>query len=331
MTIGPVLVLGDVNVDVLLPIESYPEPGGDRHSDRIVLAAGGSAANCAIALAKWGSITHLLACVGEDAWAQVALQALESTGVSLSGLQHTQHSSTGMMFIPITPDGQRTLIGHRGANRQLRRQLIPAGLVQTCQALHLSGYAFEDGPQSEAAAAVLLAADDAGLFVSLDTAARPAYSARQRLVEILPLVSVLIVGEPEAISLSERDDIDDAVTALQAAGVERVAVKRGRRGASLHGPSGRFEWPAFKVPTVDTTGAGDAFSAGLLYGLLAGLDDSAAALLANACGALATTVWGAGAGMPELADITGLLAHGAPSDGPAYRTSSKAILNLLQA
>ncbi|MGA9532183.1 MAG: carbohydrate kinase family protein [Anaerolineales bacterium] len=330
MTTGAVLVLGDINVDVLLPIESYPEPGGDQRSERMVIGVGGSAANSAIALANLGATPHLLGCVGEDPWAEVVLKDLDSAGVGLAGLQRSVRFGTGMMFIPVTPDGQRTLIGRRGANRQLHQPALPNNLIDSCQALHLSGYAFEEEPQSGAARGVLQIAVDAEWFISLDTAYRPAFSSRQELVEVIPHLSLLVLGEPEALSLSGCTDIDDAVGTLLAAGAQRVAVKRGSQGASLHGPNERIDWPAFDVPTIDTTGAGDAFSAGLLHGLLSGLDDKAAALLAMAAGALATTVWGAGAAMPEAAAVRDLIAQETALNHPSYTVSSQAILDLLQ-
>jgi len=146
---------------------------------------------------------------------------------------------------------------------------------------------------------------------------------------VVPRLSLLILGEQEACSLTQLDEPGAAVDALLAAGASRVAVKRGQDGASLYGPTGTVHWPAFDVPSVDTTGAGDAFSAGLLYGLLSGLEDPAAALLASACGALATTVWGAGLAMPDPASIRRLLSQSS-SQGPFEAAPFQAVLDVLQ-
>lgn len=306
-------VLGDANIDVLMPIDAYPAPGGDKRSERTVIGAGGSAANTALALARLGFRPSLLACIGQDLPGQMLRAELADGGVDLGHLQTTGAAGTGMMFVPVTPDGQRTLFGRRGANRQLQGDGLPLEWIGRAGLLHLSGYAFLEGPQVEAAQSALSAASDRGVFRSLDTAYEPAFAAGDRLRALLPSLDLLVVGEAEAADLTGASQRQAILDWLLEAGVGCVALKLGGEGSLIADAGGRLAVPAFEVAVIDTTGAGDNFSAGLLAGQLLELDLPAAAVLATAVAGLATTVWGAGNAPPGLPAIRRLLNDQGPA------------------
>lgn len=302
-----VFVLGDANIDVIMPIDDYPQPGGDKRSERAVIHAGGSAANTALALARLGFAPSLLACLGQDLPGDMLRQELERGGLNLSHLQVSASAGTGMMFVPVTPDGQRTLFGRRGANLVLRPEGLPLNAIGRSRALHLSGYAFLEGSQAQTARAALEAAKQGDAFVSLDTAYEPAFLAGDRLREILGQVDLLVLGQAEANRLSGQTDLEATLDWLLEQGVGQVGLKLGAKGSVLAGPTERIHLPAFKVQVVDTTGAGDNYSAGLLAGHLLGLNPAAAGVLATAIAGLSTTVWGAGNAPPGIADLATLI------------------------
>lgn len=302
-----IYVLGDTNIDVLLPIDDYPEVGGDKRSERMVLESGGSAANTASALARFGHRAHLISCVGADVFGEMALERLGQAGVILDHVCRTDEDETGLMFVPVTATGQRTLFGRRGANRHLGPEDVPIRSFEAAASLHLSGYAFLEAPHLEAAKTALAAASKAGAMISLDTAYEPPRVDPQPIKESLRHVDLLILGEAEASSLSGASQLEESVAALQAEGVSRIALKRGARGSLLYEGRDRWQVPAFDVKTVDTTGAGDCYSGALLAGLLYGLDLPSAGILGNAAGALATTVWGAGPRAPSPDALQALL------------------------
>jgi sugar/nucleoside kinase (ribokinase family) len=169
----------------------------------------------------------------------------------------------------------------------------------------------------------------AGVAVSLDTALHPAMAAPDMVRALLPRLAVCVLGRREAQALTGRAAPPDAARALLEAGVEQVGLKLGAEGCLLADPSGRYRLPAYVVNVVDTTGAGDAFSAGLLFGRLRGLSPGATAALANALGALAASVPGAGLALPGLSDAQRLLTRALPGLGDEHRAWAAEALRAL--
>lgn len=303
---GKLFLLGDLNVDVILSVEEYPPPGGDVRSEKMVIEAGGSAANSAVVLARLGRSPSLIARVGHDDWAELAERAVRAAGVSTGDVQRSEQEQTGLMFIPVTPDGQRTLFGRRAANRSLQAGGLPERELRGAEALHISGYAFLEAPQREAALRAIDLVSEGNGLVSLDTAYQPPFAAAEPLRRALPRVALLILGEDEAEALSGRRG-RDSVDWMLDQGVDTVALKMGPRGAEIHRHGSSWKLPALPAKTVDTTGAGDAFSAGVLHGQLGDLSPPASGLIGSACGAAATTVWGAGAAFPSSSSVVEIL------------------------
>lgn len=306
------VVLGDINIDILMSISAYPAPGGDALAERVVTRAGGSAANTAIVLAKLGAGVKMIGRVGADAWADLARRALDESGVDVSLVQRDEQAATGMFVIPITPDGERTMFGHRGANARTRREDVDAAVLDGARILHVSGYALLESPQRETAMQMIELAEQRGVPVSLDVGVLPASSMPDAIRRLLPRLSICVLGAEEARALTEIDGLSEAAAALAARGVQTVGLKLGAQGCLLADAAGVCRAPAFKVATVDTTGAGDAFSAGMVFSRLRNLPLMAAGILANALGGLATTVWGAGPALPGGAEAMRLLRNQLP-------------------
>ena len=111
-----VVALGDVNVDIIAHFASYPDTGEDALASSTEFHCGGSAANTAMALARMGLDVMLISRVGPDSLALKALNSLNEAGVMPGGLQRDAAAMTGLMYVVVTPDGERTILGHRGAN-----------------------------------------------------------------------------------------------------------------------------------------------------------------------------------------------------------------------
>ena len=145
-----VVTLGDINVDIIASIPRYPAPGGDGLAEWAEVHSGGSAANTATVLARFGVEVGIIGRVGRDALAEQALARLSEAGVDLSCVQRDDEAITGIMFIPVTPDGERTLFGYRGANFRLDPALLDEGYIAQADVFHLSGYALLAEPQRSA-------------------------------------------------------------------------------------------------------------------------------------------------------------------------------------
>src|SRR5262249_11970115 len=131
------------NADIISRIKSWPEPGQECLAERLELHCGGVGANCALALRRWNVPVRLLGCVGQDAFGEFLLSILSSNGVQLEGVKRVDKALTGMLYINVTPDGQRTFFGSRGANQlvgpQRRGEL---SVLANAQAASLMGYSF---------------------------------------------------------------------------------------------------------------------------------------------------------------------------------------------
>lgn len=293
-----VTLIGDINIDVLMSIPGYPPPGGDAMAADLALRPGGSIANTAIVLAKLGVPTRLIGRTGSDIWADMAMAPLIDHHVDISSVQRDASDSTGLIFIPVTPDGERTMFSYRGANVRLPPQEIVPELLHGSQILHISGYNFLANPQRASTWRAVDLAIEAGIPISLDVGVEPALRARAELERLLPSVHILSLGMDEARPLFEISSPEEAAQHALERGVQTTAVKLGRHGCLLADHNYAFRQPGFPVQVVDTTGAGDAFCAGVVFAHLRGLSLPAAACIANASGALAAAVMGCGGVLP---------------------------------
>ena len=304
---GSILVLGDINVDILARVKAWPRPGQDCLSPRLELHAGGVGANCALALARWDIPARLLGCVGRDAFGDHLLGALEEGGVDVRCVQRTDEAMTGLMYISVTPDGQRTFFGSRGANGFVRRLEANSSFFAGAAAAHLVGYNFLNPLTEQAAKQILRIVHARRGWVSLDVGMAPSVEVPRKILRAGRNVDILFASRDEAASLTGTRDPRKAFAALRQNGAREVVLKLGRQGC-LIAEQGRIrEIPSFAVRTVDSTGAGDAFVAAFLQARLRGWADDEAALVANAAGAAAASVVGAGAQLPAACEVRRIL------------------------
>jgi ribokinase len=298
-----ILVLGDVNVDIIARVKSFPEPGEESLAPSLELHCGGVGANYAFALRQWSISPRLVACVGQDDFAAFLLRSLEKYGVDVTNVQRTSAAVTGLLYINVTPNGQRTFFGSRGANRFLKRRPSASRLLNQAIAVSMMGYSFLD-PGAEATAKQLLKAVRArGGWVSLDIGMEPSEQIPGKIMEIVKQVDLLFVSRDEAAVLTGIRDPRKSFRQLQKVGARDVVMKLGKRGCLILHEGKLCLVPSFAVRTVDSTGAGDAFAAAFLQARLRGWPQDEAALAANAAGAAAAATAGAGENMPTVRQL----------------------------
>ena len=297
------VLFGDINIDILMSIGPYPKPGGDAMASQVTLRAGGSIANTAIVLGKLAVETRMIGCTGVDIWADMALEPLQSSGVNIDYVVKNQNYTTGLIFAPVTSDGERTFFSYRGANLQISPDDISLAAFEGADLLHISGYNFLVSPQREASLLAIDIAREKSLPISLDVGVEPAHKAGQALMSIMPDLSLLVLGMDEAEALLGVKTIESAMEVFLDKGIRTVAIKLGSEGCALANAEGTHFLPGYAIKTADTTGAGDAFCGGMLFGMLNGLSLQACGTLANLLGGLATTVWGAGPMLPGVDEI----------------------------
>lgn len=302
-----VVALGDVNIDIIAQFPSYPAEGQDALATSTEFHCGGSAANSAMALARMGFDVSLISRVGPDPLADKALDGLAEAGVLSVGLQRDATVATGLMYVVVTPTGERTILGNRGANVRTDPLQIPEEIFFDARLFHLSGYALLADPQRSAALLALEMACRHGLTVALDPGLSVFPAAIDDLRALLPEVDILLPNLVEAQKLTGLSDPGECAHSLLEAGAKLIVLKLGREGCLVASQEGVIHVPGFRVATRDTTGAGDYFAAGFVAGFLGVLSWPAAAMLANAMGAAAVARVGAGTSVPGAQEVLDLL------------------------
>jgi ribokinase len=302
-----IIVLGDVNVDIIARVRSWPKPGEECLAERVQLHCGGVGANCALALRRWGVTPRLIACVGQDDFAGTVLKALVKNGVDVKFVQRTTKAMTGLLYINVTPDGQRTFFGSRGANCLMRPQPAGSALWRTAPAACLMGYSFLDPAPEAAARQILDTVHTRGGWVALDVGMEPSDKIPKKILQVAKQMDLVFVSSEEATELTGKRDPRKSLAQLRKTGVRDIVMKLGRRGCLILEDGEVRHVPPFAVRAVDSTGAGDAFTAAFLQARLRGWPAMEAALAANAAGAVAASVVGAGENAPAVREIKRLL------------------------
>jgi sugar/nucleoside kinase (ribokinase family) len=288
-----VLVIGDVNFDVLVRPERPIEHGTDVCAE-IRQRPGGTGANVAVGLARLGVATTLAGCVG-GADCAASTDLIRAAGVHVA-LRPVNDARTGVIVAIISPDGERSMASDRGANLALDEADLPEELIAAHRHLHVSGYTLFD-PRTRSAALIAIGRAIAlDKTVSVDPASLAplrSYGVAQFLSDIEG-IDVLLPNSDEAVALSGLADVERAASAL-AVDFPVVAVTRGAAGALWADQSGVLRRPTMVGlgSVVDTTGAGDAFTSGLLAGWLAGQPPNSCLDAGQRAAAKVVARWGA--------------------------------------
>lgn len=306
-----ILVVGSVNMDLAVHVTASPQPGQTVAGSNLTMTPGGKGANQAVAAARLGANVSIIARIGNDGFASTVRDNLAQNHVNTECLHISDDLPTGAALITVDNFGENSIIVAGGAN-----------LALTPDDLYGCEHKFE------AADAVLLQLETPRPTVraAIDLAKRhnckivldPA-PAVANIPDCLLEVDVLSPNHIEAEILTgkkaDTDQTDKLVASmLIARGAKNVVLKLGRRGSLVVTEDGHFyRVPPFKVEVVDTTAAGDAFTAAYAVAMLTGQTLHEAARFANAAGALTCTKFGAQSAMPTEIELSMLL-----RDQPAH-------------
>ena len=301
-----VVCLGILVADAIArPVDGLPPRGSLELVDEITLHGGGCALNTASALTRLGLRAAAVGKVGRDPFGDFVLGLLDARGVDRRGVLRDPSVSTSASIVLVDAEGERTFLHLPGANGQIRADELDPDVLYSGRALHVAGALVMPGLDGDPTAALLAEARARGLLTSLDTV-WDATGRWERIVPSLPHLDLIAPSLAEGRAISGHEAPADVAAWLREAGVGTVALKMGAEGCYVSGEGfeGRVDAPSVSV--VDGTGAGDAFVAGLLYGVLAGWPLERAAALANATGALAGTAVGAVEGVRGLDETLAL-------------------------
>jgi sugar/nucleoside kinase (ribokinase family) len=295
-----VTCIGVLVADVVgKPIDSLPERGKLQRVERMELHTGGCAANTGISLAKLGVKTAVVGKVGTDGFGDFMVRRLAENGIEYRGVARDTEAATAATMVLVHSDGERSFLHYYGANATLRQPDVDMALVNQSKVVHIAGAFLMPSLDGEPSARILEEAREAGVVTSLDTAWDVTGSWIEKIGVCLPYVDYFLPSFEEARMLANgRDDPEEIARVLLDAGVKVVGLKMGERGAYIRNAAGQeITVPAIQVDAIDALGAGDAFVAGFLTGIVHDWDMERCARFATAVGACCVTALGATTGV----------------------------------
>ncbi|MEV6645398.1 sugar kinase [Amycolatopsis sp. NPDC051371] len=261
-----IVVVGDAALDVIARHDKPLPHGGDARA-KIRFTGGGSGANTALWLRHLGADTTLVARIGDDPGGRLIKAELEAAGVRCAFAVDPE-APTCCVVVMVDGSGQRSMLADRGANQRFAPEDVTPEALAGARHLHLSGYVLLDPPSRAAGLASLAAAKEAGLTTSVDPQAAAHITDPAAFLDDVRGVDLLMPNTEELVALTGSADPASAKELLGTVGA--VVVTAGLDGASWVDAGGVTSVPAIEAECLDSTGAGDAFDAGVLTGWLAG-------------------------------------------------------------
>ena len=296
-----ILVIGSLNVDMVVNVDHTPVTGETILSNQMTMVPGGKGANQACALGCLGAEVTMLGAVGKDSYADMQRKSLGRAGVDVSHLVEKEGVSTGLAVVMVDCEGDNSIVVISGANMMLTPEDVDRNvdLIRQSDIVVLQLEIPLDTVCHAARMAKAL-----GKTVILDPAPVPNVFPE----ELYQYVDIIKPNETELSRLTGIQNIDEEIAAaagkLRGRGVKNVLVTLGDKGVYLDSEEcGRTHIPAYKVRAVDTTAAGDSFTAALAVMLAQGKTIREAAEFANCVSAIVVTREGAQSSIPTLDEV----------------------------
>lgn len=290
------------------PLSHLPAAGELVSTDDFLFSTGGGASNTGFALRRQGIDVSVIGCVGDDMLGDAVLRNLRTEGIDTTAIRSVPGFGTSKTVILPVEGEDRRYIHTFGANRDLRASDLSAVAFAGADALHVGGFLLLPGLDGPSLAERLVAARRRGLYVVLDvTVPGDGAFSVDDVAPVLPLLDWFVANGDEARALTGETDPERQAAAFAEAGARRVAVTLGDRGAAVVADGEPFSVPALRVDVVEPSGAGDAFAAGLISGLLDGLDAQASVERGCVLGASAVTALGCHDGVLTRTQLDQLL------------------------
>jgi len=294
-----ILVIGSLNVDMVVKVPHMPAAGETILAGNMELVPGGKGANQAYAAGRLGARVTMFGAVGSDSYADIEKNSLASAGVDTSRLLMREGKSTGLAWITVNEAGDNSIVVIPGANATVTEQDIAdnEALLQDCDILLCQ---LEIPLKTVVYAAKR--AKELGKTVILDPAPVP----QEFPEELFSYIDIIKPNETEAAQLlgASVNGYEEASDKLRAKGVKNVLITLGPKGAYINSETeGKHLMPVRQVPVVDTTAAGDSFTAALAVRLAAGSSLVQAVRYANEVAAIVVTRKGAQTSIPSADEV----------------------------
>ncbi|HZG80863.1 MAG TPA: carbohydrate kinase family protein [Brevibacillus sp.] len=296
---GKIAVHGFVNTDIICQVDAFAEVDQETEVSNLQFLPGGSAANVAVGLSRLGEDVYFLGAVGQHAYTSFLLDSMEK--VRRDHIQIVDDVSSGMVMVLVDQAGLRTMYTYPGANVQYEVDRIPEDFCQELDFLHLSSPHLSIANQ-------LFAWKERNprLRISFDPSSLLTKKGLKPLEPLLSQTDILFVNRSELQDLVGNQEMEDALQDLHRRGAKEIFVKMGGEGAlysSAVSGTGSARTsiflPSLPVKAVDSTGSGDAFAVGVLYGFLRGWEKEKILRAGITLGARVVQQVGARTGLPH--------------------------------
>lgn len=297
-----VLVIGSLNADLVVKSPRFPQPGETISGDDLQIIPGGKGANQAVATARQGVKTTMVGRVGSDSFGPFLVDNLKSNDVDTSQVLKTD-SATGTAIIVVDANGQNSIVLSPGANGMVTPADVDSASFSNSGLLLL---------QLEIPTPTVLRAAQRAREHGMQVILNPA-PAKPLPAELLSNVDILIPNESElalltGLPVTDSSSAEVAAKEILKQGVKTVIVTLGSKGALLVTATQVKHVDTYKVNVVDTTAAGDAFIGGFASAILSGKSLEDSVRYGCACGALATTKFGAQPSLPTKDEVETFIA-----------------------
>ncbi len=305
-----VLGFGALNLDRIYYVDRIVRPDEEGFISSTENHPGGSAANTIVGLSRLGTKTGYIGKVAKDEGGRILLDDLLSEGVDTTdvGIANNQNDRSGECLIMVDGRGDRGILVDPGVNDTISTADVDMDQVNSAALIHMTSFVCRNSDTSFKTQKHVAARTTAD--ISLDPGTLYAERGMEALMEFISRARVVLPSDHELQLMTGCGDVQEGASMLIDAGAQWVAVKMGSQGCYVTDGTIQEEIPAQEVEVVDTTGAGDAFNAGFIYGMLQGKDIVTCALMGNITASLSITKRGARSGLPHRdqldAAITGL-------------------------
>ncbi|MEE9258428.1 MAG: adenosine kinase [Nitrospinaceae bacterium] len=248
------------------------------------IASGGSAANTVHGISVLGGKAFYVGRVAADRYGHHYTEDMNRCGVGFSG-PGAETNGTGTCVILVTPDTERTMITHLGVSSALHSDNVDPTIIQNAKAVYIEGYLWTGDETRAAALKMAETAKNARIPVAFTLSdAFVVNSFKESLIDFIRWnVDILFCNETEAFAMADTKDVENAHDCLKGM-ADTLFLTRGKNGSWAGGNSGpRIHIGAFPTHAVDTTGAGDLFAAGALYGIIKGHSLEEAGIIGSYC------------------------------------------------
>jgi ribokinase len=300
MTKFDVVGFGALNVDVLFKVDKLAKAEEESFIEGYTEACGGSAANTVVALARLGCKTGFIGKVADDQEGKLQIDCFNKEGVDTSGIIQAKKGKSGSVMGFVDKKGARTLYINSGVNDTIEPREIDYSYVSQTKFVHYSSFI---GEKSLRAQKKLLAALPSTIKISFDPGSVYAQKGFTAIEPIIRSTHVLMPNALELELLTGETDYRKGADLMIDAGVKIVAVKLGDKGSYVTDGQDQLTIEPFKVKAVDTTGAGDAFCGGFLYGLINKKSLFECGQIGNFVASRSVMAMGARAGLPYAKDL----------------------------